>query len=694
MSSESTTVKTDAEWQYEKRVKRHAIRQLHIAIEENNIERVLELITPEIDVNFHYGGQSALQIAVIGGHFNICKVLINNGADVDKCDAQNNSLLNMAVWHNRPDIVNLLISHSAELDVTNLDGRTALNSAAYRGHCKVARSLVSANCLISRPDQNGHTPLITAAQRGHIDVVKVIIAATNEVELNYQDIDRHTALIAAASLGYCDVVNVLITAGCDINKQEKYGRSALYQASRAGHHPVVAKLIEAGADLNITDTKDATPLLEAVKEKHIEVIKLLIDAGCDLNLCERDSKQAAIHEAVRQACQYFGHAEEQLAVVRLLIAAGCDPGLKDKQGWSPLCHSAFGGEIEICRLLLAENVELELLTEAACTPLHMAMFGNKPEIVNMLLSKGSKVNVLNKSNETPLYTAVNTRAHIKIVSALLRAGSDLDVCERESGYTALYSSVHQGYTEATLALINAGCNINICSKAGRSVLCVACERSADDVIEALLAQPSCDVNAGHGYYPLLAAASHGYPNTVLQLLHAGANVNQMTEMSITALYQAIGERHMSVAKVLLSWGADPAAHCRVKGPRRCCASYSDRHPHLEPDPLYAALRFNQLGIMKLLLLASEKIPRSALTTIRDIIMRTGYAQDLNISAHVLHSYAEFFAIVLGFPRSLQAEARSIIRHRLGTNLSSKVSSLPLPTKLKDYVILRNELQSI
>ena len=127
----------DRNRQYEKRAKRRAIRQLHDAVGKNQLDTVREMLTPDLDVNFHYNGESALQIAVVKGLEEMCKILIAHGADVDKYNAEDNTLLHMAAWNGHAQIVELLVKHEAELDNTNNHGATPLNSAAYRGHAEV-----------------------------------------------------------------------------------------------------------------------------------------------------------------------------------------------------------------------------------------------------------------------------------------------------------------------------------------------------------------------------------------------------------------------------------------------------------------------------------------------------------------------------------------------------------------------------
>ena len=50
------------------------------------------------------------------------------------------------------------------------------------------------------------------------------------------------------------------------------------------------------------------------------------------------------HNLLPSACQYFGPAEDHLSLVRLLVETGCDLNAADRQGWTPLYQSAFGGD--------------------------------------------------------------------------------------------------------------------------------------------------------------------------------------------------------------------------------------------------------------------------------------------------------------------------------------------------------------
>ena len=91
----------------------------------------------------------------------------------------------------------------------------------------------------------------------------------------------------------------------------------------------------------------------------MNILTSLQAAGCDVDLAERDQRAAPIHTAVRRCCHYFTASENSCVdMVRLLLQAQCNINVKDKQGWTPLYHAAFGGE-------LGEKIEKIICREAA-----------------------------------------------------------------------------------------------------------------------------------------------------------------------------------------------------------------------------------------------------------------------------------------------------------------------------------------
>ncbi len=166
----------------------------------------------------------------------------------------------------------------------------------------------------------------------------------------------------------------------------------------------------------------------------------------------------------------------------------------------------------------------------------------------------------------------------------------------------------------------------------------------------------------------------------------------MSDLCKTALYLATDANHLAVVKLLIQWGANPSIPHSVRPPRRCCSAYKDRHPHLELEPLYAAVKNDNFYMIKYLLLASPRMPYKVLTTLRDIVFKTDYAVQAHLNRRTLVQHAQFFATILNSPRSLQEKCRGIIRLALGQCPFRKVNKLPLPPKLQDFILFQDALK--
>jgi len=164
---------------------------------------------------------------------------------------------------------------------------------------------------------------------------------------------------------------------------------------------------------------------------------------------------------------------------------------------------------------------------------------------------------------------------------------------------------------------------------------------------------------------------------------------------VSALFVAADKDHLPVAQCLIRHGANPSAVHHIRAPALCCRAHRDSHPHLELEPLFAAVQNDNLAMIKLVLVATPRMPYSDIQTLRDIVFRTGYAREARLSDRVVAQLAHFFVGALARPRSLLAECRGVIRdalcfHRHHMTIWQAVQLLPLPERLKNYVLFRNE----
>ena len=161
----------------------------------------------------------------------------------------------------------------------------------------------------------------------------------------------------------------------------------------------------------------------------------------------------------------------------------------------------------------------------------------------------------------------------------------------------------------------------------------------------------------------------------------------MNRFGSSAIQLAAETNHEEIAKLLIRWGCDPAIYrCQPLG-SVCCRNFTDEHPHLELEPLYCSVQNDNFRLMKLLVYAHHKPLYADLHTLRDLVFRTGYAQEVGLQSRVIQKYTLFFNSILSCPSPLKALCRGAVRKCVGHGPSEKIKCLPLPLELKKYVLL-------
>jgi ankyrin repeat protein len=130
-----------------------------------------------------YGGFTCLMTAAYNGHLDICRLLIDKGAQFEAKDNQ---------------------------------GLTSLHYAAAEGHIKIVRLLCDRGAYIEAQNIVGCRPLHLAARNGHISTVEELIEVRN-ADINARVIDGRTVLTFARvyDRGHdtADIVAYLISHG-------------------------------------------------------------------------------------------------------------------------------------------------------------------------------------------------------------------------------------------------------------------------------------------------------------------------------------------------------------------------------------------------------------------------------------------------------------------------------------------------
>jgi ankyrin repeat protein len=293
------------------------------AAREGCIPCVTALIDGKADLNLTDPQRvTALNVALQNRHFDLAKMLIEAGADINKWDFYGRTPLYNAVD------MNTLGPLTARTDLPVLDKTTALDivkllldkgadpniQLIHRPRYRSAVFERGTDIILSA----GATPLLRAARAADIPVMKLLLAHGAIATL--PDQYGVTPFMAAAGVGFgvratrgqnatederIEALKILLAAGADINRltlsqgriappgkdnflqririptgNQNYlfsyvppdGRTAIHGAARNGWNKVVQFLVDNGAKINVVDRIGKTPFALAAADYEPEIL--------------------------------------------------------------------------------------------------------------------------------------------------------------------------------------------------------------------------------------------------------------------------------------------------------------------------------------------------------------------------------------------------------------------------------------
>jgi ankyrin repeat protein len=144
-----------------------------------DIETVNQLLnkTPELLNSFSSDGFTSLGLASFFGHLSLVNLLLDKGANPNI--ASNNQYKVMPIHSacaiSNFDIAKLLIKHGADINTKQMQGITPIHSAAHNGQTKLAKLLIDNGADINAKMDNGNTPLFMANEKNFQETAELLI---------------------------------------------------------------------------------------------------------------------------------------------------------------------------------------------------------------------------------------------------------------------------------------------------------------------------------------------------------------------------------------------------------------------------------------------------------------------------------------------------------------------------------------
>jgi ankyrin repeat protein len=357
------------------------------AARTGDIDRVMEFIENGVNINQlseEYFNHSALIFASSAGHFEVCRLLIENGALVDlgHCPA-----LMRAAENGHLAIAQLLIESGASINATDENGETALTYACAQGHYDVVQLLIENGAHV-----DGFGTMANAAVRGHLGIIQLLLA--NGAQVDQRNRYEQTALMTAVLNGHLQVVEFLIQSGATVDLVDDMGRSALICAALA--HAIISRvtilelLIANGADINHVDVSGGNALMFASQNGHETFARLLIESGANFHNGDRWGRTPLSHSAEMGL----------VPIVQLLIEMGVDVNHADIRGGTALLRAAESGHVSIAQLLIENGAHVNQSGTMEGSALISAS-RYRPSICRFLILAGADTrseHILNREN--------------------------------------------------------------------------------------------------------------------------------------------------------------------------------------------------------------------------------------------------------------------------------------------------------
>ncbi|KAJ5160570.1 uncharacterized protein N7482_007574 [Penicillium canariense] len=328
---------------------------------------------------------------------------------------------------------------------------------------------------------------------------------------------RLTKVHLAAHFGLTDILEIYLDSNDDMDSKESRGMSPLAYAAHGGWFNAAKTLLDSRrVDPNATDRYRWTPLLLALSAGHERIVELLYSHGACLDI-------------------------------------------EDMWGYSPLCHAARIGHIELMRFCLNNGAEINSRcspkTGDEGTPLMLARCSGNNNAVLFLLEKGANPDYPNEHGTTPLSAAAR-EGDEEVAKLLLEWGAAANPIQN-LGTTPLFHAVWGGHDKIVKLLLVANGNTGVGQVMMDGLLRTASGVGQIKTLQHLL-EYGAELNPQdqHSETALLAAAREGHEESVRYLLQSGADPTRRNKSGENALLVATKHNHVSVVNLLLEAGIE------------------------------------------------------------------------------------------------------------------------------------------
>lgn len=412
------------------------------SVKDGKVKLVKQLIKLGVKLNYVCEeGEIPLITAIQHQYWEIAYLLLEAGADPERCFQSGYTPLILASIYNQLELVKKILSHGAFLHHRTDNGEDALYLAVKNEHYEIADYLLEIggdpsqyNCykknvfdlLVEKPTTPDSFRLKVFMHSSYKSIYNFsdkplkdyFAKSCKKIPLNLEqrNFEGFTAFACATALEKNQYLSILSNLGADINGRiDKEKDTPLILAVKNRSYSTVKTLLQLGAKTDLQNSYGETALIIAMLNEFEDLAMLLIRYNADAN-----------------TTSFLDHSALKIAVLNGRYSL-LDYFLKHCKTLSNEEKSkALGYAIQLsfykCASILIES-EMDLnavcFREDGSTPLHLACQKNSVKLVDHLIQKGADVNVFDYTGQTPLHVAIENGSDC--LTSLLKAGADYEL---------------------------------------------------------------------------------------------------------------------------------------------------------------------------------------------------------------------------------------------------------------------------
>jgi ankyrin repeat protein len=224
--------------------------ELGWAAKNGDIEKINELLAAGVDVDVLVdGAHTPLMFAVYYGHYEIAKILIGKGANVNAAHSIDHTVLYHALESRRlcTEIIQLLVEAGVKMDYRPITWAIQYLTL-YRNNeaQEIMALLIEAGADVNERDQLGIPVIVNAACRGSNQFIDILLNSGADINASV-GLSGRTALMCAVEWKRIETVKLLIEVGADLEMADNQGNTPLMIAKSNGSEEIIELLMEAGA---------------------------------------------------------------------------------------------------------------------------------------------------------------------------------------------------------------------------------------------------------------------------------------------------------------------------------------------------------------------------------------------------------------------------------------------------------------